>query len=474
MSDEATTIYPEDRLQLGELLAPNITDLIENRQTHAAREALQELLPPELADVIVCLSPQHRAVTFRLLSKDLAADVFTVMSTEAQDELIEELSHEQLAQLFNEIDPDDRVELFEEMPGKLVTKVLSLMRPEERRLTQIILGYPEESIGRIMTPEYLTIQSSWTASEARRHIRANRDKVETLDYIYMIDENGVLVDHVDLIDIFLADPGAVCDELRQGNTVSLRAKDDQEEAVYMMERYDLHVMPVVDRDGVMVGIVTFDDVADIAMEEVTEDIHKMSGMEALDEPYISTPLMLLFKKRVVWLAILFLGQMLTVSAMGMFEENLQKAVILALFIPLIIASGGNSGSQTTSLIIRAMAVGEIALKDWRRVLMRELYSGLMLGGTLGLLGFIRVLVGQYWLNDVYTAHPVPVGITVSLALMGIVLCGTVVGSMLPFMLAKLKFDPATSSSPFVTTIVDVTGLFIYFIAALIILKGSVL
>lgn len=472
MSEIQTNIQPEDRLRIGELLAPTITDLLEGRETHAARGALRELLPPEISDLLIELNSQHRAVTFRLLNKDVAADVYTILPDEIRDDLLKELSNEQLAQLFNEIDPDDRVDLFEEMPGQLVNKVLGLMRPEERRLTQIILGYPEESIGRLMTPEYLAVQLDWKASEARRHIRSNKDQVETLDIIYVVNSEGVLVDHVELLSIFLADPGADIESIGSKSIVSLRATDDREEAVRMMERYDLHVMPVVDRDGVIVGIVTFDDVADVAEEEVTEDFQKMGGMEALDDPYISTPLMLLFKKRVGWLAILFLGQMLTVVAMSMFEENLRKEVILALFIPLIIASGGNSGSQTTSLIIRALAIGEITLKDWMRVLKRELATGFLLGFALGALGFIRVLLGQYWLNDVSTDYPLSVASTVGVTLLGIVLTGTVVGSMLPFILQRLGFDPATSSSPFVATIVDVTGLVLYFVASLIILSGG--
>jgi magnesium transporter len=480
-----------DQHWVGDLLAPEIAELLEAKENHLARESLMELLPPEIGDVLMELTPAQRALAFRLLSREKAAEVFLLLPPEEQERLLNDLNNEQLANLLNEMEPDDRAELFEELPGQVTSKFLSVMKPEERRRTQIILGYPAESVGRIMTPDYLTLREDWTVRQALDHIRAHGAEVETFNTVFVIDDKGRLLDDVRLRQLILAHPDDRIDTIIDGQVVLLRATDDREEAVRVMERYDMPQLPVVDRDNVLVGMVTFDDVADVAEQETTEDIQKLGGMEALDVSYMQASIYELVMKRGKWLAALFLGEMLTASAMGYFQAEIEKAAVIALFLPLIISSGGNSGSQASTLIIRSMALGEITIKDWFRVFKRELTCGLLLGVFLGVIGVLRIHVWQwigmanYNSNAEYVnpnTHPIynilglyhKIGITVGVALIGVVLWGSLMGSMLPFALRKLKLDPATISAPLVATLVDVTGLIIYFTTAMLILKGTLL
>lgn len=463
-----------ERQIVGGLLAPEIEELIDARQNHQARAALRDLLPPEIADVLTLLPSYHRAIAFRLLPRDQAAEVFTFLPSDMQEQLLAELTTEQMAQLFNEMEPDDRAELFEELPGQVVSKLLGLMRPEERRRTQVVLGYPEQSIGRIMTPEYLTVHPEWTVGQTLEHIRQKGREVESFATLYAVDNAGRLIRQVTLRRLLLADPAERVENLMDEQLVALRATDDREEAVRAMERYDMPVLPVIDRDDILVGIVTFDDVADVAEEEVTEDIQKLGGMEALDEPYLEISMWGLVKKRGTWLSALFLGEMLTASAMTFFQGEIDKATVLALFLPLIISSGGNSGSQASTLIIRAMALGEVRLKDWLRVFRREVTAGLLLGLLLGFIGLIRVNVWAYFGWADYSSHYHLVALTIGAALIGIVLWGSLMGAMLPFLLRRLGLDPAAISAPLVATLVDVTGLIIYFTTALAILRGTLL
>ncbi|MGD8453717.1 MAG: magnesium transporter [Phycisphaerae bacterium] len=458
----------------GRLVAPEIADLLDGGAIKQAREALLSLLEPEIADVLEELEPRLRGVAFRLLPQALAAEVFAYLPLEPQEELLHSLSSQQLSQLFQDMDPDDRAELFDEMPGDLVNRLFALLGPEERRETQLILGYPAESIGRIMTPNYVRVRPEWTVARALEHIRQRGAHAETLDTLYVIDHTSRLVAEVRLHDLLLAAPEATIESLMNTNVPSLPAREDQELAVSEFERYDRPVLPVVDSQGVLVGVVTFDDVADVAEEEVTEDIHKMAAVEALAEPYLNVSVPTLVRKRAVWLGVLFLGQMLTISAMESFEDELGRAAVLMLFIPLLISSGGNTGSQAASLIIRAMAIGEITLRDWWRILVREFACGCMLGLLLGLIGTARVLVWQQlgWAN--YTEYWLLLSLTIGGALVGIVLWGTLIGSMLPLLFRRLGVDPATSSAPFVTTIVDISGIIIYFYTALTILRGTLL
>ena len=324
-----------------------------------------------------------------------------------------------------------------------------------------------------MTPDFVSVRKEWTLRHVLDHVRAHGRDSETLNVIYVVNGNNRLIDDLRIREILLAPLHAVVSDLCDNRFVSLNASDDKKEAVKVFRQYDRTVLPVIDSHGRLVGIVTLDDVLDVAEEEATREIQKFGGLEALDEPYMSTPLLEMIRKRATWLVILFVGEMLTATAMGYFEHEISRAVVLALFVPLIISSGGNSGSQAATLIIRALALGEVKLRDWWRVMRREVLSGLLLGLILGTIGFVRIALWSAF-SSLYGEHWMLVGLTVSCSLLGIVLWGTITGSMLPFILKWLGMDPATSSAPFVATLVDVTGLIIYFSVALVILHGTLL
>ena len=324
-----------------------------------------------------------------------------------------------------------------------------------------------------MTPDFVSVRKEWTLRHVLDHVRAHGRDSETLNVIYVVNGNNRLIDDLRIREILLAPLHAIVSDLCDNRFVSLNATDDKKEAVKVFRQYDRTVLPVIDSHGRLVGIVTLDDVLDVAEEEATREIQKFGGLEALDEPYMSTPLLEMIRKRATWLVILFVGEMLTATAMGYFEHEISRAVVLALFVPLIISSGGNSGSQAATLIIRALALGEVKLRDWWRVMRREVLSGLLLGLILGTIGFVRIALWSAF-SSLYGEHWMLVGLTVSCSLLGIVLWGTITGSMLPFILKWLGMDPATSSAPFVATLVDVTGLIIYFSVALVILHGTLL
>ncbi|RPJ86430.1 MAG: magnesium transporter, partial [Acidobacteria bacterium] len=352
-------------------------------------------------------------------------------------------------------------------------QMLALLSPSERAIAVSLLGYPEGSIGRRMTPDYVRVRPEWPVELVIEHIRRHGRDSETLSLLYVIDNNGVLIDDLRIRRVLLADPKTKIGELLDYRFVALKATDDQETAIEVFRNEDRYALPVTDSAGVLIGIVTIDDVLDVAQEEATEDIHKIGGIEALDEPYMETPLLRMIRKRAIWLTVLFLGEMLTATAMGYFEQEIQRAVVLALFVPLIISSGGNSGSQASTLVIRALALGEITLRDWWRVIRREFYSGLALGTILGSIGFLRITIWQNF-THIYGEHWFLVALTVAVALVNVVLWGTLAGSTLPFVMRSLGFDPAASSAPFVATLVDVSGLVIYFGFAAIVLRGTLL
>jgi magnesium transporter len=369
--------------------------------------------------------------------------------------------------------PDDRTRLFEELPGEATQRLIAQLSPEQRKIATRLLGYADESIGRLMTPNYIMVQPSWTVARALEQVRQYYSTAETANVVYVVDERLHLIDDLRLGQLVVADPDQKVEELMDRQFVALRADDDQEVAVRTFRRHYRSALPVTDSTGILCGIVTLDDVLTVAEEEATEDIQKIGGLQALDAPYLDTPFWTLVQKRIGWLMVLFFGQMLTANAMGHYESEIDKALILALFIPLIISSGGNSGSQTASLIIRALAVGEVTVRDWARIMRRELASGLVLGMALGIFGFIRIGVASQF-SDAYGQAWALVGMTLWIALIGVVVWGTVVGAMLPLVLKRLGVDPATSSTPFVATLVDVTGIFIYFQVAAYILKGTLL
>ncbi len=458
---------------LGHLLQPEIENLIRTRNWESLKEIISEMHPSEAADIISDIPTNDRAIIFRLLPKETSYKTFEYLEFDEQDELLKSLGQEEVAGILNEMSPDDRTELLEELPGPVVKKLVRLLTPEERSVAVSLLGYPEYSAGRIMTPDFIAVKMEWNIGKVLERIKELGKKIEYIDTMFITDAKGHLLDELTLKEVVMSDENTLVSELMNSTYVSLNVNDPQEEAVRMFKEYDLYAIPVVNDDNYLVGIVTSDDVLDVIEEESTEDIQKFGGMEALDEPYMDSPLLQMVKKRAGWLVILFLGEMLTATAMGFFEHQIAKAVVLALFIPLIISSGGNSGSQAATLTIRAMALGEIRLRDWFRVMKREIISGLMLGTILGFIGFLRISIWNS-ISNMYGEHWFLIGLTIFFTLIGVVMWGTFSGSMLPFILKKFGLDPAASSAPFVATLVDVSGLIIYFSVAIVILSGTLL
>lgn len=458
---------------IGHLLKPELTGFIQRREFNQLREVLCEFPPPEIAEILGDLDAKDQAVLLRILPHQLAADVFEHLGVDDQEHLLLALGNEQVARILNEMDPDDRTALLEELPASATQKLLNLLSPEERKIAVTLLGYPEGSIGRRMTPEYVAVKQDWTVADVLVHLRRVGKQRETLNQLFVTDTKGRLTGVLRLRNLVTADLEATVAQLLDPQIISLRANEDQETAVAAFEKYDRTVLPVVDSQEVLVGVVTVDDVLDVVKEEATEDMLKMGAMEAFDAPYLRTTIGSLIRKRVGWLIVLFLGQMLTATAIAHYEDDLATALVLALFIPLIISSGGNSGAQASTLVIRAMATRDVELRDWLRVFRRELVAGLSLGIVLAAIGFLRVAA---WPNsaDHYTEHYLLVALTVGMSLIGVVAFGSLMGAMLPFGLRMLKLDPATCSAPFVATLVDVTGLIIYFSAAQIILRGTLL
>ncbi|MGE5807046.1 MAG: magnesium transporter, partial [Ignavibacteria bacterium] len=419
------------------------------------------------------LSESDQVIIFRLLHPELATDTFEYMDIDTQMNLLKAMGKEEVASILNEMSPDDRTALLEELPSAAAKQLITLLSPEERKTAVTLLGYPENSVGRLMTPDYIAVKPDWDMNKVLSYIRENGKDSETLNVIYVLGEKGKLIDDIRIRYVLLAQPDQKVSELMDENFIALQVTDDQEQAVEIFKRYDRTVLPVVDASGALIGIVTIDDVLDIAEEEATEDIHKLAAVAALEEPYSTIPVLKMVKKRAFWLTILFVSQVLTAVAMGFFKDELDKAVVLSIFIPLVISSGGNSGSQAATLVIRAMAIGEVALSDWWLIMRREILSGLLLGCILGVIGFFQVVVLSNFINSIQE-YWFLIGLTVAFSLVVIVLWGSLSGSMLPIILKKLGLDPATSSAPLVATMVDVTGLVIYFSVAIIFLTGVLL
>jgi magnesium transporter len=464
---------------VGKLLAPEIKSLIDARDFNGLRELFKDWPPADIAEIILDLPEDDQVIVFRVLPAALAADAFEYIGVEEQQSLLKAMAHEQVVGILNEMSPDDRTALLEELPSEAARKLIRLLTPEERSVAQALLGYPEGSVGRLMTPDFIAVHEDWTVEEVLKFVREYGRDSETLNVVYVVDEHNKLIDDVRMREFLLRPLNTKVSEIRDANFAAMKVNDSQEEALNLFRKYDRVALPVVDSNGVLVGIVTSDDMLDVAEEEATEDIQKIGGMEALDEPYMRIGFFQMVRKRAVWLVVLFLGEMLTATAMATYQDELAKALVLALFLPLIISSGGNSGSQASTLMIRAMALGEVTLRDWWRVMRREIQAGLALGLILGVIGVVRVgawamIDENYFHRQPYGPHWELVSLTVGIALIGVVLWGTLSGSMLPFILRRFGADPATSSAPFVATLVDVTGLVIYFSIAFLIMRGSML
>ncbi|OGS00387.1 MAG: magnesium transporter [Elusimicrobia bacterium RIFCSPLOWO2_12_FULL_59_9] len=458
---------------LGRLIQPDLEDLIAHRNFSALREAFSELSAPDISDIITDLPKEDQAVVFRLLPRKLAAEVFEYLKFPEQERLLRSLADEQAAEILNTVSADDRTAFLEELPAEATKHLLSLLSPPERERARRLLGYPEGSVGRLMTPDYLAIRESWRVSDVLEHVRRNGHDSETLNVLYVVDSAGRLIDDLRVREFLLAPLEKPVAELMTRQFETLKAADDQRTAVAAFRRLERVALPVIDSEGVLVGIVTIDDVLQVAEQKATEDFQRFGATAVFEEPYLKIALSKIIGKRAGWLIILFLGELFTATAMGYFEKEIARAVVLALFIPLIISSGGNSGSQASTLVVRALALGEISPGDWFKIVRRETICGLALGMILGAIGFLRISIWSAFFN-LYGPHWFWVAVTVGLALTGVVLWGSLVGSVLPLAIKKLGGDPAVSSAPFVATMVDVTGLIVYFSVAAFVLRGTLL
>ncbi len=481
-----------------ELLIPEVEELIRNGQFAELRDSIAHLHPADMAEILATLAPQDACLGFRFLQRDQAAEAFSYVPPETQEALILHLGNEAAVRVLEAMTPDDRARLVDELPDEVAQRLIASLSPQTRKVTQAILGYPAQSVGRLMTPDYVRLRPEWSCDKAIEHVRKYGKDAETINMVYVVDEHGRLIDELRLRQVLLAAPLATIESVMNRTYVTLRADQDREEAVRQMARYDRTALPVVDSRGVLMGIVTSDDVADVAQAEATEDMQKMGGVEALDEPFDKAGVLFLVRKRAPWLGLLFLSELLTSNALVMYDDYVRQLSILAIFVPAIISSGGNSGSQASTLVIRALALGEIQVSDWWKVLRRELMVAGILGFLIATLGFVRIntwgLLG-WWVQDKTDAetgkpmldaagevildsrvqeHYTMLSLAIALSLLGVVVWGSIMGAMLPFLLKKCKMDPAGSSTPFVATLVDVTGILIYFSCAVLVLRGTLL
>jgi magnesium transporter len=403
------------------------------------------------------------------ISLHRAASVFKILELPTQKRIIKNLPAFKTAELLNELPPDDRTAFLSELPSNAVRELVKTLNPEERKITLSLLGYPENSVGRLMTPDYIYVYEQDSVEHVFNTIRRYAKSSETIDVLYVLNDKGELLDDIRIKDFIMATPDKKVCDLMDGRFISLQAEDDQEVASEVFKMNNRVALPVVSKSNKLLGIVTIDDVLWVTEEEYTEDIQKIGGTEALDEPYLDVPLLKLYRKRIIWLLILFVGETFTIAAMSGFQKTLEHLLVLSTFIPLIISSGGNSGSQAATLIIQALALGEITIADWWRIAKREIISGLLMGVTLGIIGFFIIFIGFYVFH-LFGVHHTKIGFAIGIAIIGVVVWGTIMGSMLPLLLKRLGADPATSSTPFIATLVDVTGLLIYFSVAYLFLQ----
>ncbi len=439
-------------------------------------EALLALREQDIADVLNKLLCVDAAETMRRLPLAVAVHVCDQPTLRRRPTILEQLDPEIAAKILEDLSADERTAVIRGMSPYQQHRILPKVSDKVQREIKLLLQYPPRTAGGIMTTEFVSLQPAMSVEEALGAIKGYAADKETIYACYVLEEaTGRLLGSVSLRDLVLADPASTVASIMRRKPLSVSAQQPQKEVAIKISKYNLLAIPVLETDGRVVGFVTVDDVIDVLVEEETERALRMGGVEpgALDLPYIATPFLTMVKKRATWLIVLFLGEMLTATAMGYFEDEIAKAVVLALFLPLIISSGGNSGSQATTLVIRAMALGEFTLADWWKIAWREVLAGLALGAILGLIGFARIAAWAPF-TSVYGAHWLLVAVTVGLSLVGVVAWGTICGSMLPFILKRLGTDPATSSAPFVATLVDVTGLVIYFSVALVVMHGTIL
>lgn len=438
-----------------------IHQLIEKHHWVRLRKALDEWPPAEVADLLLELEKKDAVLLFRALSRTMSADVFGHLGPEQQEDLIEALTDHETQELLEDLPPDDRTALLEELPSEVTRQLMQLLSPKDLREARMLLGYPEESVGRLMTPDYVAVRPEWTVGQALEHIRKKGPDSETINIVYVTDKRGRLLDELKLRHIVQSDPNEQIGEIMDERYIALSAFQDREEAVDKMRKYDMVALPVTDSQGSMVGIVTHDDIFDVAEEEATEDILKGASITPLRESYKTATVFTLYRKRAPWLTLLIFVALGSSAIIVTFEATLEATVVLAAFLPLLAAMAGNTGSQSATLMVRGLATGDLEMKDWFRSLGKELLVGIPLGITLGILaaGLGLVVAGE-----------IAIGYVVGATMVSIILVANLVGMTMPFVLARFKMDPAVASAPLVTTLLDAIGILIYFMWAHIILS----
>ena len=445
-----------------EMLNEQVEHLIKDKQLKKLKNMLAELKAPDIVDLWENITDKHVIILFRLLKKDLVAEVFSALSPERQEAVIRDLSNSQIKEIIMEIPPDDRTEIFEDLPGEVTQKLLNILPHQECKEALGLLGYPEDSVGRLMTPDYIALQPSWTIKQALAHIRKFGKDAETINIIYVVDAHWHLLDSIALRRIILARPDEIVESLMDRQFFSINVYEDQEEAVKMMNRYDLVALPATDSDSTLIGIVTIDDILDVLEEEITEDFQRTAAIAPLDISYSSAPFHKLYLKRVGWLSILLVAGFISSMIISGFGATLDQVIALAFFIPLLIGSGGNASTQSSTLVIRAIATGDVTVKKWFKVVKKELLIGFLLGASLGVLLFLRALL--------FRESALYLGLTLGLTTVLIIILANIIGALLPIILTKLRLDPAVVSSPLITTIMDSLGLVIYFSIANLIFR----
>ncbi len=442
------------------IVEPEIKELIAQNQLKAVSARFKGMANPEIADLLIELDKPHQILAYRALPRQRAADVFAYLEPADQDSLLEALTDTDTRALLADLSPDDRTEMLDELPATVTRRLMQLLSPDDLAESRQLLGYPEDSVGRLMTPDYIRVRAEWTVEQALGHIRKYGRDSEIVNILYVTDGNGLLIDIVRMRRIIMAQPGTVIRDMLNYNCISISAFADREVAVEQIQRYDVNALPVVDSEGVLVGIVTVDDIMDVAEEEATEDFHKGAAVAPLDMNYTVAAPSFLFRKRIGWLVVLIFVNLLSAGIISAYQEYLHTYVALVLFMPLLIASGGNTGAQSATLMVRAIATGDLKLEGWYRAIGKEILVGLMLGSVMGALT---------WLLGIFRHNGLDIALVVGLSMVSIVLVANLIGALLPFTLTKLKLDPAVASSPLITSMMDAVGLTIYFSIAVAVL-----
>jgi len=434
------------------MIIPKIKETIEQRQFGNLREILKDVPAPDIAELLLNLDRPDRGLLFRTIPRQLSSEVFSYLESSHKDDLLKDMTDEETRLLLSNLSPDDRTQFLEELPGQATQRLLNLLSFEDRRKTLQLLGYPEESVGRLMTPDYVAVRPSWTIGQALEHIRNKGRDSETINVVYVVDPSWKLIDALELRRFILAKPDLAVEQIMDHTFVSISAFEDREKAVQLIQHYDLDALPVIDSEGILLGIVTVDDVMDVAEEEVTEDFQKVGAIMPLKMGYRESSIWLLYRRRIVWLGGLVLVNLISAGVIAVHEEMLISSIALAFFIPLLIATGGNAGAQSATLMVRAIATGELGLGEWSWAIGREIGIGALLGMTIGL---------ATWGLGLFKGG-IEIGIVVGLTMIAVVIASNLIGVILPFLLTRFRLDPAVASSPLITSIADVVGLIIYF------------